>query len=312
MSNQKSMELGLNQNIKYKGVVYHIQSEDGGKQNPVLTTHLFKGGVILSTRRDNYDPSLPGDELTGAIKKIIATHYKALLLDLKEGKIAGGENYVRKTEAVKPGEGAVAQAQPAAATPPVAPAQPAAAAPAATPPVATPQAAPTQAPKPVEPVQPVQPAATPPAATPPAATQPAATPPVAEPAAPSINGILKMPPSIPGSPPVATPPAATPPVAAPTPQPVQATPPVATPPVQQAPVVEREAPVEILDIEDIILEGPGSSAVGSAPVPSSTDNEQIDDIVSGSTAQEAARSSVTGKKKKTIDEIILEHLSLDD
>ena len=46
---------GFNHNLKYKGKIFHIQTEDGGKDNPQIITHAFLGGVILDTVRRAYD-----------------------------------------------------------------------------------------------------------------------------------------------------------------------------------------------------------------------------------------------------------------
>lgn len=46
---------GFNHNLKYKGKIYHIQTEDGGEGNPNIVTHAFLGGVILDTVRQSYD-----------------------------------------------------------------------------------------------------------------------------------------------------------------------------------------------------------------------------------------------------------------
>ncbi len=48
------MLTGFNHNLKYKGKVYHVQTEDGGKDNPHIVTHTFLGGVILDTVRQSY------------------------------------------------------------------------------------------------------------------------------------------------------------------------------------------------------------------------------------------------------------------
>ena len=45
---------GFNHNILYKGKTYHIQTEDGGRENPSIVTHAFLGGVILDTVRQEY------------------------------------------------------------------------------------------------------------------------------------------------------------------------------------------------------------------------------------------------------------------
>jgi hypothetical protein len=49
---------GFNHNLKYKGKMFHIQTEDGGKDNPQIITHAFLGGVILDTVRQTYDDLL--------------------------------------------------------------------------------------------------------------------------------------------------------------------------------------------------------------------------------------------------------------
>jgi hypothetical protein len=49
---------GFNHNIKHKGKTYHIQTEDGGKDNPQIVTHAFLGGIILDTVRQPYDDLL--------------------------------------------------------------------------------------------------------------------------------------------------------------------------------------------------------------------------------------------------------------
>ena len=63
-SSKYRMLSGFNHNIKYKGKTYHIQTEDGGQGNPTIITHVFLGGVILSTVRTPYNDLLsrPGWE----------------------------------------------------------------------------------------------------------------------------------------------------------------------------------------------------------------------------------------------------------
>lgn len=50
---------GFNHNLKYKGRIYHVQTEDGGRENPMIITHIFLGGVILSTVRTSYHDLFP-------------------------------------------------------------------------------------------------------------------------------------------------------------------------------------------------------------------------------------------------------------
>lgn len=57
-SSQFRMLSGFNHNLKYKGKTYHVQTEDGGRDNPIILTHVFLGGVILSTARSPYQDLL--------------------------------------------------------------------------------------------------------------------------------------------------------------------------------------------------------------------------------------------------------------
>ncbi len=96
------MQLGLNQNIQYKGEVFHIQTEDGGLKNPVITTLLFKGGTILASRRTSYEDILKSDQLETVVKEIMAEQHKGILKELKNEKVTKGlaKQEVPKEEAL--------------------------------------------------------------------------------------------------------------------------------------------------------------------------------------------------------------------
>ncbi len=57
-SPQVRMLSGFNHNLRYRGQVYHVQTEDGGRSNLTIITHVFLGGVILSTVRQSYQDLL--------------------------------------------------------------------------------------------------------------------------------------------------------------------------------------------------------------------------------------------------------------
>jgi len=60
---KRSPILGYNHNVRYRGLVFHVQTEDSGQQNPHLFTHLFYEGVIVSTRKYVYDAGSNEDAL---------------------------------------------------------------------------------------------------------------------------------------------------------------------------------------------------------------------------------------------------------
>jgi hypothetical protein len=68
-SSQFHMLTGFNHNLKYKGRIYHIQTEDGGRDNPMIITHAFLGGVILSTVRKPYVELLSRPDFEEALRE---------------------------------------------------------------------------------------------------------------------------------------------------------------------------------------------------------------------------------------------------
>ena len=80
---KRSPILGYNHNVKHRGLVFHVQTEDSGVDKAHIFTHLFYGGVILSTRKLDYD----GDASEEAIKSLMQAQHKAALRDLKNGRL---------------------------------------------------------------------------------------------------------------------------------------------------------------------------------------------------------------------------------
>jgi translation elongation factor EF-Tu-like GTPase len=80
------MLLGLNQNITYKGETYHIQTEDGGRKNPVITTLLFRSGTILASKRTEYADILKYDKLDMVVKEMMDEQHAELMDALKSGR----------------------------------------------------------------------------------------------------------------------------------------------------------------------------------------------------------------------------------
>jgi len=76
---------GLNQNFSYRGRVYHIQTEDSGLDKAHIITHLFTEGVILETKRADYDDILGLDNIEKIIKELMMQQHRAVLLALKNG-----------------------------------------------------------------------------------------------------------------------------------------------------------------------------------------------------------------------------------
>lgn len=109
MAAKRSPILGYNHNVRYRGVVFHVQTEDSGQQNPHLFTHLFHEGVIVSTRKYVYDPGA-NDE---AIKGLMQAQHKAVMKDLKKGTFDDKiDQYLSGVPGLEPRAGAAPDAAP--------------------------------------------------------------------------------------------------------------------------------------------------------------------------------------------------------
>ncbi len=96
------MQLGFNENVIHKGTVYHIQTEDGGRKNPVITTLLFKEGVIMSSKRTSYADIIKSDKLDLVVKEIMRDQHGTMLKNLKDGVFDKKEE--KAAPQVKPAE----------------------------------------------------------------------------------------------------------------------------------------------------------------------------------------------------------------
>ena len=79
------MITGFNQEVSYRGMTIHVQTEDKGPDNPLVLTLIYKGGEILGSRRTTYtDLVKPGDEK--ALKKLMEDQHNAIISEVKRGK----------------------------------------------------------------------------------------------------------------------------------------------------------------------------------------------------------------------------------
>jgi hypothetical protein len=111
---------GFNHNIKHKGKVYHVQTEDSGVSNPHLITHLFVGGNILATKKTSYADLTRSPNLGELVRELMEEQHKEMLRNL----INGVYDQVDKSGAAHYQPGQLGEAsRPAAVKPPPRPLQ---------------------------------------------------------------------------------------------------------------------------------------------------------------------------------------------
>jgi hypothetical protein len=79
------MLTGFNTDFRYKGTVYHVQTEDNGVGNPVIVTLLYRGGAILASRKTSYADILKFNKLEKVVREIMEEQHKQVIKDLVAG-----------------------------------------------------------------------------------------------------------------------------------------------------------------------------------------------------------------------------------
>ena len=107
---------GINTDIQFKGEVYHVQTEDGGVDNPTITTLLFKGGAIFSSKKTSYADILQSPTYQDVVRDLMKEQHKSMVRDLAAGKFETSPPAPKAPREDRPA--------PEAKTPPAAPVTP--------------------------------------------------------------------------------------------------------------------------------------------------------------------------------------------
>jgi hypothetical protein len=80
--------LGFNNNVRHKGRVFHIQTEDSGIRHPHIITHLFAdGGRILKTTKTSYAEHVGENGLSETVRAMMKEQHKAMFIALRDGQL---------------------------------------------------------------------------------------------------------------------------------------------------------------------------------------------------------------------------------
>ena len=144
------MVVGFNHNFRYKGEVYHIQTEDSGVKSPNIVTLLYQGGTILASKKTSYADIAKVNNLEQVVEELMKEQHKEMLRSLKAGEF---DSVIERFRAGKQVTPQVTEGEKVTAPPPPAAEQPAAA-PVPERPVAPPVKAPVVEDKPQPPPAP--------------------------------------------------------------------------------------------------------------------------------------------------------------
>jgi hypothetical protein len=81
------MLTGYNTDFKFRGKIYHVQTEDGGMGSPAITSLLYHQGAILASRKTSYADILKADCLEEVVRELMMEQHKQMIRDLMQGKL---------------------------------------------------------------------------------------------------------------------------------------------------------------------------------------------------------------------------------
>jgi hypothetical protein len=80
---------GYNHNIVYKGVAFHIQTEDSGTGKTLITTLLYRDGTIIASKKTDYSDIIKIEMLENVVEDLMKEQHKEMLRRLKSGEFDG-------------------------------------------------------------------------------------------------------------------------------------------------------------------------------------------------------------------------------
>jgi hypothetical protein len=80
-------QVGFNNNVKYKGQTFHIQTEDSGLGKPHIITHLFAdGGRVIKSHKRSYAAQVTRDDVAPFVRQLMKGQQLEMALSLREGR----------------------------------------------------------------------------------------------------------------------------------------------------------------------------------------------------------------------------------
>jgi hypothetical protein len=76
---------GFNTNVRHRGVLFHVQSEDSGRAHPHVITHLYHGGTILFSEKSSYADRVDAPDLPACVRELMESQHRSVLERLRAG-----------------------------------------------------------------------------------------------------------------------------------------------------------------------------------------------------------------------------------
>jgi len=77
---------GFNTEVRHRGAVFHVQTQDSGPRGRCVESLIYKSGKVVSSRKSDYTPFLGSQELRDKVDRLMADQHAAIIRDIHDGK----------------------------------------------------------------------------------------------------------------------------------------------------------------------------------------------------------------------------------
>jgi hypothetical protein len=81
------MIMGFNTDVRHEGHVYHVQTEDGGKDNPILESLVYIGGTVVAKKLTPYPEPLKEGASEDKLASLLKRQHQVIIAAIKAGRI---------------------------------------------------------------------------------------------------------------------------------------------------------------------------------------------------------------------------------
>lgn len=80
------MITGYNTDVRHNEVVFHVQTEDKGTENPFIESLVYVGGQVLAAKRASYANLLTGTKEERAVVELMERQHRTVIAAIKNGR----------------------------------------------------------------------------------------------------------------------------------------------------------------------------------------------------------------------------------
>ena len=83
------MITGYNTDVRHRGLVFHVQTEDKGLSNPFVESLVYVGGQIVTRKRSDYTQLVKEGEGKDAIAALMERQHRQTIAEIRAGGLDG-------------------------------------------------------------------------------------------------------------------------------------------------------------------------------------------------------------------------------